>query len=319
MIVLYILLILGGLFLCVCYGIYRFGFYSPNKTQNNDYSVADTPQMNAMRGEILAMIDAVNELPFERVTIQSHDGLTLCARYYHQWEGAPLNICFHGYRGTPARDFSGGTQIMLRQGHNLLMVEQRAQCGSQGHTITFGIEERYDCLDWVHYAIARFGADTKIILVGISMGAATVVMASALPLPKQVVGIIADCPYTSPSAIIRKVSRDMHLPPKPAGAFAAASALIFGHFHLSAANAAEAVKHTKVPILLIHGEEDYFFPCEMSREIHSANPEMITLSTFPGAGHGLSYLLDPERYESLIRDFSQQVLASAAGANTVTN
>ena len=311
MLFLWISLVLTILFLGVCYGIYRFAYYSPNKTQNDDHSVISSPQTDPQRNHIMEMIDAVRALPFESVTILSHDGLRLHAKYYHFRDGAPLNICFHGYRGTPARDFSGGTQIMRREGHNLLMIEERAQCGSEGHTITFGNQERYDCLDWLDYAVGRFGSDTNIILVGISMGAATVLMASGLPLPEQVVGIIADCPYTTPLAIIRKVSRDdMHLLPHTGGFFACAAARIFGHFRLNAASAVDAVRRTKVPILLIHGEADYFVPCEMSREIHAANPEMIELHTFQDAGHGLSYLADPERYESLVNAFSDRVLAS---------
>ena len=310
MILLSVFLILIVLFLAVCYGIYRFAFYSPNRTQNDDHSVAHTPQMDPMRDHIMEMIDAVRAIPYEPVSIRSHDGLELHAKYYHLRDGAPLDICFHGYRGTPARDFSGGTQIMRREGHNLLMIQERAQCGSGGHTITFGIQERYDCLDWLDYAIERFGPGTKIILVGISMGAATVLMASELLLPEQVAGIIADCPYTTPLAIIRKVSRDdMHLLPLTGGFFATAAARIFGRFRLNASSALEAVRHTRIPILLIHGEADHFVPCEMSREIHAANPDMTELHTFPDAGHGLSFLVDPERYETLVTSFSERVLA----------
>lgn len=265
------------------------------------------------------MIDAVNSLPYERVTIRSHDGLTLSGRYYHQRDGAPLNICFHGYRGTPSRDFSGGFQIMRRQGHNVLMIEERAHKNSQGHTITFGVEERYDCLDWIRYALERFGPQTRIVLSGISMGAATVLMASALPLPEQVVGITADCPYTSPAAIIRQVGRHMGIPEGVSGFLSAAAARIFGHFRLNAADAAEAVRQTKVPILLIHGEADDFVPCAMSRRIHAANPERIAFFTFPGAGHGLSFLADPGRYEELIRAFTRQVLPAETSSDTAAN
>lgn len=267
--------------------------------------------MDALHEDILYLIDAANALPYEAVTITSHDGLVLSGRYYHQREGALLNICFHGYRGTPSRDFSGGLQVMLRQGHNVLMIEQRAHCSSQGHTISFGIKERLDCLDWVRYALQRFGEETQILLVGISMGAATVLMASELELPSQVVGIIADCPYSAPKAIIHKVCGDMRLPVQFSTWLACVSAKLFGHFDLTESTALEAVKHAAVPILLIHGEEDNFVPCQMSMEIQAADPARIKLQLFSGAGHGLSYLIDQERYEQVVRDFSDRVLAKA--------
>ena len=131
MTVLFVLFIFLLLFFGSCFWVYRFGFYSPNRTQNDDFAVAVVPKGDPRRPAVEAMIAAVRELPYESVSIRSHDGLRLCGRYIHQHDGAPLDICFHGYRGTPARDFSGGTQIILREGHNLLMIEERSHCSSE--------------------------------------------------------------------------------------------------------------------------------------------------------------------------------------------
>lgn len=241
----------------------------------------------------------------------SRDGLKLQARYYHQSDDAPLVLCFHGYRGTPFRDFSGGTGLYRSTGFNLLMVEQRAHCSSEGHTITFGVKERYDCLDWIKYARERFGEEREMLLAGISMGAATVLMASGLELPRNVRGVIADAPYTSPKAIIQKVCGDMGLPVRLAMPFASVAARVFGGFGLTDANAAEAVQHATVPILLIHGEDDRFVPCGMGREIAAAAPERVELHTFPNAGHGLSFLVDQPRYERITKDFFARVFQLA--------
>ena len=104
MTVLSVLLVFLLLFLGSCFWVYRFGFYSPNRTQNDDFAVAVVPKGDPRRPVVEAMIAAVRELPYEPVSIRSHDGLRLCGRYIHQHDGAPLDICFHGYRGTPARD-----------------------------------------------------------------------------------------------------------------------------------------------------------------------------------------------------------------------
>ena len=266
--------------------------------------------MDALRDTILEMIRGLNEIPYERVYISSEDGLRLAGRYYHQRDGAPLAICFHGWRGTPSRDFSGGTQLYLSEGFNLLMAEERAQCGSEGHTITFGVMERRDCLLWVRYAVERFGPETRILLAGISMGAATVLMASALDLPENVRGIIADCPYTTPEAIIRKVCGDVKVPAGLAWPFLRLGARLFGGFDVTdpGADAEAAVKKARVPILLIHGEEDRFVPWEMSRDIAAANPEAVEFHSFPGAGHGLSYLIDEPRYAEIARTFCRRAI-----------
>lgn len=47
------------------------------------------------------------------------------------------------------------------------------------------------CLEWTKYATERFGEDTKIVLGGISMGAAIVLLAAGLDLPDTVKGILA--------------------------------------------------------------------------------------------------------------------------------
>ena len=69
----------------------------------------------------------------------------------------------------------------------------------------------------------------------------------------------------------------------------------------------EAVKHTKIPVLLIHGEDDDFVPPEMSAEILSYNALLMERHTFPGASHGISFVIDPERYKKLVMDFAEQI------------
>lgn len=253
------------------------------------------------------MIKEMNELTFESVFITSFDGVKLYARYYHVRDGALLQIQFHGYRGSALRDFCGGHKLARESGHNILAVDQRAHGKSGGNTITFGINERYDCLSWVNYAVERFGKETPLFLSGVSMGAATVLMASELNLPENVVGIIADSPYSSPEEIIRKVCReDMGLPPAIAMFFIRLGAKVFGHFDLRKADAINAVHHTKIPILLLHGESDLFVPCDMSKIIAENASGQIFRETFPNAGHGLSYIVDPDKYSKITISFIEE-------------
>ena len=307
MTILYLCVALIVIVLCVSYVVFRIVFLSPNRTQNDDYNLYYSEQMDPLRDTILDMIRTVNAIPFEPVSVMSTDGLRLSGRYYHQTDGALLALLFHGYRGTPSRDFAGGAQSYLAAGFNLLMIEERAHCGSEGHTITFGVKERLDCLTWIDYARGRFGDQVRILLCGISMGASTVIMASGLQLPDNVKGIIADCPFTNPKEIIRKVCGDMKIPARIAWPFIWLGARIYGRFDPNSADASEAVRSTAVPILIIHGEDDRFVPCDMGRRIAAANPNMVELHTFPGAGHGLSFLIDQPRYERITKAFFDRV------------
>ena len=86
------------------------------------------------------------------------------------------------------------------------------------------------------------------------------------------------------------------------------AARLFGRFNLKGASALKAIREAKVPILLIHGEDDTFVPCTMSFQLHANAPERSELHTFPGANHGVSYVQDPTRYAHLTTEFSRRVL-----------
>ena len=195
---------------------------------------------------------------------------------------------------------------------NVLLIEERAHCSSEGHTITFGVKERYDVLNWARYSVERFGPELKILIGGISMGGGTVLMASELNLPEQVCGILADCPFTSPAEIITEFGRSKGLPMKVVYPLVDLAARSFGRFSLNGADAVQAVKNTKVPILIVHGESDGLVPCDMSRRIADANPKMIRRYTFPGAVHGLSYIVDPARYTELVKEFCKEIFSEGA-------
>ncbi len=291
------------------YYAYRQAFYSKAKNPT-EYKIK-LPEGEHYRTEYeraISFITELNEIDYEKIKIKSHDGKTLAARYYHTADGAPVHIEFHGYRSGAAKDFCGGNKFARDSGHNTLLVDQRAHGESGGRSIAFGIKERYDCLDWINYVINRFGKDVKIILAGISMGAATVLMASELPLPENVKGIIADCPYSSPADIIKQECAKMKLPPKLAYPFVRLGAMIFGHFDPSSATAKDAVSKSKTPILLIHGEADDFVPCQMSREIYDACASDKTLITVPKATHGISYIVDRPLYEKTVGEFFEKIL-----------
>ena len=290
------------------YYAYRIAFYAPELDRDQVVKPKD-PQYDPYRPEMRRIYQQLSGRPCEFVSISSKDGLILSGRYYHIKDGAPVDICFHGYRSHPLTDFSGGSELSFAMGHNLLLVDQRAHGKSQGKTISFGILERQDVLCWVEYAVSRFGEDVQILLYGVSMGGATVLMASELELVPNVKGIVADCPYVKPLDIILHVGKNTAFPQRLIKPFALLGARIYGGFDLLETDAVRAVQNTNVPILIIHGEADKYVPCDMSQEAEDANPEMVSRFTFPDAAHGISYLVDTQRYCDIVKDFVQRVLA----------
>lgn len=295
----------GVLTLAAAYAAVRIGCYVPPRCDEDVFSMPDTEQYNVFRAQSEKMIRDTLSIPYEDVFITSFDGLRLHAKFYAASERkAPVQIMFHGYKSSAERDFCGGLREGIDGGFNVLLVDQRAHGESEGKYLTFGVNERFDCLSWASYAAERFGNDVKIYLYGISMGASTVLMASALPLPKSVSGIVADCGYTSPKAIICSVLRDHHVPAAPVYAVAKLGARLFCGFDLDSASAPDALRRSHIPVLFIHGDDDRFVPCRMSRENFEASAaEHKKLLIVHNAGHGLSYMLDRPAYLSALHEF----------------
>ena len=286
---------------------YKLAFYYEDP-QESPYAYTDDDQTRACRPVLDAAIAAFEAEPCEEVTIPSHDGKKLMARYYHYADGAPLEIMCHGYKGNAIRDFCGAWRVAKEDGRNVLLIHQRCHGKSEGHTITFGIRERRDVADWIQWAKGRFGP-VPVLLSGVSMGAATVLMVSGMELPENVKAVVADCPYDAPSNIIKKVlGQDMGMPVALVYPLIRFGGMVYGGFNLNADSPLEAVKKTKLPILLIHGDDDRFVPYAMSVNLQAAAPEKITFHTVPGAGHALNYAKDPQTYTRILREFTGKYL-----------
>ncbi len=305
MVFIYILLGLTAIVLLISYICFRMAFYVKEKAVigPNDFPIPEGEIYEVYREQMTAWMKEVRALPHREYTIESHDGLKLFGKYYECAPGAPMELMFHGYRGNAERDLCGGVQRAFSLGHNVLIVDQRASCHSDGNIISFGVNEHQDCLRWLDFAIREFGPDVRVILTGISMGASTVLLAAGRDLPKNVIGVLADCGYTSPREIIQVVIRMMKLPPKLSYPFVQLGAKVFGHFDLEAADATKALENCKVPVIFYHGESDDFVPCYMSKANFDACPSRKKLVTIAGAGHGLCYLVDPEGYLKAAREF----------------
>ena len=283
-------------------------FYSKKRKPlgPDEYEIPEGEIYEVYRNDMIAWTKEIRSMPHENMSIKSFDGLTLTAKYFEYEKGVPIELLFHGYKGNAERDLCGAIERCFRLGRNVMIINQRASGDSEGSVISFGINERRDCHSWVQYAIERFGDDVKLIIGGVSMGAATVMMAAGDPLPKNVIGVLADCGYSSAEEIIKKVVRDMKLPVKLLYPFIKLGARLYGRFDLEETSPLEAVKKCTLPIVFVHGDEDAFVPYEMSVKLHEAcSSEKKTLITIKGAGHGLAFPADRDGYvESLkaVRD-----------------
>ena len=284
-------------------------FYSPRKKKKRKSGnpIPSHRIYDPYRTQLIDWIHEVRELPHSDHSITSFDGLRLFGSYYEFKKGAPVEILLHGYRGNSLRDMSGGVIRCRELGHNAFLVDHRASGKSEGRVITFGVKESLDCVAWVNYFVEKIDPDAKIILTGLSMGASTVLTAASMPLPENVVGILADCGFSSTREIVQKVMRDRGLPARFLYPFARLSAILFGGFDPDQTSAKESMKRTSLPVLFFHGDADDFVPHSMSRQNYEAcASEKKRLILTPGAGHALCFPIDRDAYVQAMREFFEE-------------
>ena len=241
--------------------------------------------------------------PHETVKLQSRDGTLLVGHWMPVKNPARIIVAMHGWRSAWNRDFGIVADFFRNNDCSVLYAEQRGQGGSGGQYMGFGLTERYDCLDWIHWVNSRNPRKLPVYLCGVSMGASTVLMAAELPMPANVRGILADCGYTSAVDIWRHVARQTHLSYGICGGPAGKMAKRRLQMDMDSASCPQALAHSSIPVLFVHGTDDRFVPIEMTYENYKACAAPKRLFIVPGAKHGMSYLVDPKGYEAAMKSF----------------
>lgn len=241
----------------------------------------------------------------EECFIQSHDGLKLHGTLIPAREKSGRTvIAVHGYRSSGTA-FAGICPFFHELGFNILLVDNRAHGESEGRYVGFGCLDQDDCLGWIDYIVRRYGAQSEILLYGVSMGGSTVLLTAGRgDLPAQVKAVVSDCAFTSAWDVFRHVlNHSYHMPSFPvlyAGDLLCRKLAGYG---LRDCSTLERVRTARVPVLLMHGKNDTFVPTQMSRDNFEACKEPKKLVLIPDAGHGSAYYAHPEEYERAVREW----------------
>ena len=247
---------------------------------------------------------ALKEIPMEQMSIRSHDGYVLRARWYPA-EGAKRTVLLaHGWRGSWNVDFSASAPFLHEQSCNLLLIDQRCHGDSGGDLISYGILERRDILAWLDWIEANHPG-TPVYLCGLSMGAATVLMTAELDVANRVTAIIADCGYSTPQGIVKEtVGKTLKGLTGPTLAAVNLNCKRRAGFTLKQASPVEAMaKNTEIPCLFVHGDADEFVPIRMGIENYYACQAPKEAFFVHGAGHAQCFIVDPEGYQRKLTEF----------------
>lgn len=237
------------------------------------------------------------------IYVNSYDGLKLHGLWIPAENPKGTILLAHGYRSTKLVDFGLVFPIYHDFGMNVLVPDQRAHGKSEGKYITFGVKESRDMQSWIAYHNQNFG-EFPLILSGLSMGASTMLYLADENLPKNVKGIIADCGFTSPKEILSSVFRGVtHLPAHPSLWITGLLTRLFAGFGLNEKDSRRTLQNNRLPILMVHGTDDDFVPCDMTRQAFSVCTGPKELILVENADHGTSFLVDTATYTAKVFDF----------------
>ena len=217
----------------------------------------------------------------------------------HNWV-----IIIHGYRSC-ARDMSLYAYKFYEQGFNILMPDLKAHGQSEGKYIGMGYSDSKDILKWIN-VIVDADPDAKIVLHGVSMGAATVMFTTGLDVPNNVVCAIEDCGYTSVYEQFKFVANDVMGLPVSNLLLSAANVFVKTRMGVSMQemNTVKALKKSTTPTMFIHGDKDDFVPFGMLDKVYNANKNIEKEKlVIEGASHGYSATKDEVLYFNSVFTF----------------
>ena len=245
---------------------------------------------------------------YEDAYIDSYDDLSLHAYLLeNEQPGGTWVILNHGYISN-GRQLAGVAETFYGKGYSVLMPDARGCGRSGGAYMGMGWHDRLALLGWIDELNGRYAPD-NIVLYGVSMGGATVMMASGEQLPENVRVIIEDCGYTSAREEFAYQLKSLFgLPSFPVMSYASAVTRIRAGYWLGEASALEQVKKSVTPTLFIHGDEDTFVPYEMVYQLYDACPAEKELLVVAGAGHGSAETTARELYWETVMRFLDRYL-----------
>lgn len=246
----------------------------------------------------------LNAQHFDDLEIDSDDGLKLKAKFLRaNKESDKVLIAIHGYRSSNLKEYAYYLKFYHDLGFHILLPDNRAHGNSEGTYIGFGWLDRLDCIKWIYKIKRLFNKELQIVLHGISMGSATVLMASGEKLPDDVKCIISDCGFTSVLDEFEHNLKQLHVPPL----LVLPSATLLSKkrigYSFKEASTIKQVKKSITPTLFIHGDQDDYVPTYMVYDLYNACHAEKDLLIIEGAKHAESYLVNQELCEKTIIDF----------------
>lgn len=243
------------------------------------------------------------EVPREDIFVTSYDNLKLHGYYIPSYDKKSTNLAIvvHGYQ-SKATDMIIIGKMYSEMGFQVILTDLRGHGDSEGNFTSFGYYEKYDLKKWINYAVRTYGADTKILIHGVSMGAAATMMVTGLDIPKNVKFLLIDSGFTYVRKTFTNANRSKGL---KIFYFGLNVISYFKHkFTFYSIRPNKYMKRNIIPFLLVNGEADRVVPVSMGEELLHSSPATIKeLLVIPGSKHAQGFRVDYNLcYETLLKN-----------------
>lgn len=244
----------------------------------------------------------------EEWTISSMDGLKLVGTHFvPKTSSDRWVIVVHGY-GRDQNSVWDIAEKYLSEGYHVLTPDLRASGRSEGSYLSMGFLESDDIKLWIDEIVAK-DPQTKIILHGVSMGAATLMLTAEKDVPTQVKVLIEDCGYTSAYTMFTMQLKKMFgLPSFPIMNIVDGVGKVKLGYFISDAAPINVIEKIKIPTLFIHGENDELAPVSMVDELYNAAACEKEILKVQNAEHADARKADADRYYRTVFGFINENL-----------
>lgn len=216
-------------------------------------------------------------------------------------------VVVHGYTNNSI-DMLHIARIYNKEMHyNVVLPDLHGHGLSQGDDIQMGWFDRLDVLKWIDLAPKMFstvGDSMRLVVHGISMGAATTMCVSGEHTPDYVKCFVEDCGYTSAwDEFAYELRGRFSLPEFPLLYTASWLTQAKYGWSFKEASPLKQVAKCKKPMFFIHGDKDTFVPTWMVYPLYEAKPQPKQLWIAPGSEHAFAYRDHREEYIKKVEAF----------------
>ncbi len=255
-------------------------------------------------------IDWWYKQPLEKHRVSSFDNLSLNGYLLKaKRKTNKVAVVVHGHECVSGSLGNISNFYYETMGYNVFAPDLRGHGESEGKCYGMSILDSEDLVVWLKYLVTLFGEQVEFVLHGLSMGAASSMIACAKPdAPKNLKCLVEDCGFSDGNELFSyTIAKEYPIIPKSFLTMSIASIMqLRGKYTLADDSAVESMKQATLPTLFIHGTADALVPVSMAHKLYDAKIGEKQKLVVEGAEHGVSYYKDTKLFVETLKGFLEK-------------